>query len=64
MKNVVGIALLFVSGCVSTPPICGERTYHLEIPGVPLFGELKYVKANNHVDCDRDPAERELPDDE
>ena len=63
MRILLGVGLLLLTGCLAAPPLCGERTYHLEIPGVPLFGELKYVKSNDHVDCERDPEERELPAD-
>ena len=54
---------LMIAGCAGVS-ICGERQYTFEVPSTIPFvsGEFTIRRSSDHVDCHRDPEERELPD--
>ena len=64
MKYLLLISLVMLSGC-SSIQICGERTYEFEVPSTIPFisGAFKIKRSSDHVDCERDPDERNIQDD-
>jgi len=56
------IFVLFLSSCTAIP-LCGERQYSVILPsGIPFVdGAFTLKTSNDHVDCERDPDERALP---
>ena len=61
MKYVLLSFVLLLPAC-SAVPLCGEREYSVTLPsGIPFFdGAFTLKKVNDHVDCERDPAERAI----
>jgi len=61
MKILLLLFVLFLSSC-SSVPLCGEREYSITLPsGIPFVdGAFKLKTSNDHVDCERDPDERNL----
>ena len=62
MKTFLLAIILFLPAC-SSVPLCGEREYSVTLPsGIPFVdGAFSLKTSNDHVDCDRDPEERALP---
>ena len=61
MKYVLLPFVLLLSSC-SAVPLCGEREYSVTLPsGIPFVdGAFTITKSSDHVDCERDPDERNL----
>jgi|TARA_R110000796_G_scaffold33053_1_gene86043 hypothetical protein len=64
MKHLLLIGVLFISGC-SSISVCGTREYSFEVPNTVPFlnGAFKIKRSSDHVDCERDPDERNIQDD-
>lgn len=63
MKVIALLMLVSVAGC-SSVPTCATKSVSVKMPAsIPLLGTAPFVfeRSNTHVDCERDPEERELP---
>ena len=57
----LGVVTL-VTSC-SSVPLCGDREFTFEVPSTIPFvsGAFTIKRSSDHVDCERDPEERALP---
>ncbi len=63
MKGIALLILVSVAGC-SSVSTCATKSVSVTLPAsIPLLGTAPFVfeRSNTHVDCERDPEERELP---
>jgi len=62
MRIILFPIILLLASC-SSVPLCGEREYSVTLPsGIPFVdGAFSLKTSNDHVDCERDPEERALP---
>ena len=62
MKYLTGLLLIFLSAC-SSIPTCGTKSIKIQAPSsLPFVGSAPFVieRSNDHVDCERDPSERDV----
>lgn len=61
---LVVLSVLLLPGCAGMPTICGERTYEFQVPSTIPFvsGSFIVKRSSDHVDCEREPGEREIDD--
>jgi len=61
MKALLLLTIFAITGCAGVAP-CADREYSLEVPSTIPFisGAFKIKRSSDHVDCARDPAEREI----
>ncbi len=63
MKCLLLVSLLVISGC-SSIQTCVTREYSFEVPNTIPFlnGAFKIKRSSDHVDCERDPEDRDIKD--
>ena len=61
MKPLLLLLIFVLPGCAGVAP-CADREYSLEVPSTIPFisGAFKIKRSSDHVDCAREPSEREI----
>ena len=61
MKPLLLLLIFVLPGCAGVAP-CADREYSIEVPSTIPFisGAFKIKRSSDHVDCAREPSEREI----